>query len=62
MKNAAVQLALVLIAITSIHAVRLLQTTAPHTHAYPPTDTERDWAVHNKDSLRMIGIYFRAEQ
>jgi len=58
MKKAMVQLALVLIGITSIHAVKLLQTSSLHPRVYPAT-AEKVWAIHDKDSLKMIGIYVR---
>jgi hypothetical protein len=55
MKNAMVQLALVLIGITSVHAVKLLQTSSLHARVYPATAAEKVWAIHGKDSLRMMG-------
>ena len=60
MKNAMVQLALVLIGITSVHAVKLLQTSSPHTPVYPATTAERVKAIHGKDSMSMIGVYVKA--
>jgi hypothetical protein len=62
MKNAMVQLALVLIAITSVHAVRLLQSMPSRARTYPGTAVERSGASHDKDSLRMIGVYTRGEK
>ena len=59
MKNAMVQLALVLIGITSIHAVKLLQASSPHTHMYSPGAADKVRAIHGKDSLRRIGVYVR---
>lgn len=50
-----VQLALVLIGITSVHAVKLLQTSSLHARVYPATAAEKVWAINGKDSLRMIG-------
>jgi hypothetical protein len=60
MKNAMVQLALVLIGITSIHAVKLLQASPPHTHIYSLGAADKVRAIHGKDSLRRIGVYVRA--
>jgi len=59
MKNAMVQLVLVLIGITSVHAVKLLKASSPHTHIYPATTTEKVRAIRGKDSLRTIGVYVR---
>jgi len=55
-----VQLILVLIAITSVHAVKLLQTSSSHPHVYPTTTAEQVWPIHGKDSMRMIGVYVKA--
>jgi len=59
MKNAIVQLALVLIGITGVHAVKLLQTSSLHVPVYPATASEKAWTFHGKDSLKMMGIYVR---
>ena len=50
-----VQLALVLIGISSVHAVKLLQTSSLHTRVSPAAAADKVWAIHGKDSLRMIG-------
>ena len=50
-----VQLGLVLIGISSVHAVKLLQTSTLHARVYPATAAEKVWAIHGKDSLRMVG-------
>lgn len=55
-----VQLVLVLIGITSVHAVRLLKTSSLHAPIYPATAAEKVWTIHGKDSLRMIGVYVKA--
>ena len=57
-----VQLVLVLIGITSVHAVKLLQTSSLHAPIYPATTTaaEKVRAIHGKDSLSMIGVYVKA--
>jgi hypothetical protein len=54
-----VQLTLVLIGITSVHAVRLLQASSPPIHMYPSGAAGKVRAIHGKDSLRMIGVYVR---
>jgi|GEM_PF-1332049 len=60
MKNAIVQLTLVLIGITSIHAVKLLQASSPHTHISSPGAAEKVRAIHGKDSLGRMGVYVGA--
>jgi hypothetical protein len=55
MKNAMVQLTLVIIGVSSVHAVKLLQSSTIHAKIYPSTGAERVWAIQGKDSLRMIG-------
>ena len=54
MKNAMVQLGLVLIGVSSVHAVKLLQTSTLHARVYPATAADKVWAIHGKDSIRMI--------
>jgi len=54
MKNAMVQLGLVVIGISSVHAVKLLQTSTVHARISPATAAEKVWAIHGKDSLRMM--------
>jgi hypothetical protein len=54
MKNAMVQLGLVVIGVSSVHAVKLLQTSTIHARVYPAQGAERVWAIHGKDSLRMM--------
>ena len=49
------QLGLVLIGISSVHAVKLLQTSSLHARVYPATAAEKVWAIHGKDSLKMMG-------
>jgi hypothetical protein len=59
MKNAMVQLALVLIGITGVHAVKLLQTPSLHAPAYPAGAAGKTWATQGQDSLTAMGIYVR---
>ena len=59
MKNAIVQLTLVLIGITGVHAVKLLQASPVNTHVYPATSAKKVSANSGKDSLRMIGVYVK---
>ena len=56
MRNAMVQLCLVIIGVTSIHAVRLLQTSSFHTRVYPTDGADRVWAIQGKDSIEMMNI------
>jgi hypothetical protein len=61
MKNAMVQLCLVIIGVSSIHAVRLLQTSSFHVRLYPANGADRVWAIQGKDSIEMMnmnGQYF----
>lgn len=51
-----VQLCLVIIGITSIHAVRLLQTSSFHVRMYPTDGAERVWAIQGKDSTEMMNV------
>jgi len=55
MRNAMVQLCLVLIGVTSVHAVKLLQTASLHATIFPAEGAEKVWAVHGKDSIKMAG-------
>ena len=50
-----VQLGLVLIGISSVHAVKLLQTSSLHARVFPASAADKVWAIHGKDSLRMAG-------
>jgi hypothetical protein len=56
MKNAIVQLGLVLICISSVHAVKLLQTSSFHARVFPSGAAEGVWAIQGRDSIRMQGI------
>jgi len=61
MKNAIVQLTLVIIGISSIHAVRLLQTSSFHLRMLPADGADRVWAIQGADSVEMTkmnGEYF----
>jgi hypothetical protein len=51
-----VQLCLVIIGVSSIHAVRLLQTSSFHVRTYPSNATEHVWAVQGKDTLEMMNV------
>jgi hypothetical protein len=54
MKNAMVQLSLVVIGITSVHAVKLFKSSSLHARVYPATGAEKVWAINGRDSLRMM--------
>jgi hypothetical protein len=56
MRNAMVQLCLVIIGISSIHAVKLLQTSSFHVQVFPANGADRVWAIQGKDSVEMINI------
>jgi|GEM_PF-555174 len=56
MRNAIVQLVLVIIGISSIHAVKLLQTSSFHIRMSPANGAERVWAIQGKDSIEMANV------
>ena len=56
MRNAMVQLCLVIIGVSSIHAVRLLQTSSLHVRMYPTNGADRVWAVQGRDSIEMTNM------
>lgn len=56
MKNAIVQLCLVIIGISSIHAVRLLQTSSFHLKLFPADGADRVWAIQGRDSVEMLNV------
>ncbi len=57
MKNALVQLILVIIGVSGIHAVRLLQTSSFHVRLSPGDGAaQKIWAIQGKDSLEMINV------
>ena len=56
MRNAMVQLCLVIIGISSIHAVKLLQTSSFHVRLYPANVADKVWAVQGKDSVEMSDV------
>ena len=56
MRNALVQLCLVIIGVSSIHAVRLLQTSSFHVRMYPANAAGRVWAIQGKDSTEMMNV------
>ena len=51
-----VQLCLVIIGITSIHAVRLLQTSSFHVRMYPSNGAAHVWAIQGKDTVEMTNV------
>src|ERR1700743_2663851 len=51
-----VQLCLVIIGVTSIHAVRLLQTSSFHLQLYPLGSADRVWAIQGRDSVEMMNV------
>jgi hypothetical protein len=55
MRNAIVQLGLVLLGVTSVHAVKLLQTASLRTRVYPSEAAEKVWAINGNDSIQMFG-------
>ncbi len=55
MRNALVQLGLVLLGVTSVHAVKLLQTSSLRTRISPKEAAENIWAIQGNDSLRLLG-------
>lgn len=56
MRNAILQLCLVIIGISGIHAVRLLQTSSFRVRMYPSNGAGRVWAVQGKDSIEMMNV------
>ena len=56
MRNAMVQLCLVIIGVSSIHAVKLLQTSSFHVRTFPAGAADRVWAVQGRDSVEMMNI------
>ena len=56
MRNAMVQLCLVVIGVSSIHAAKLLQTSSFHLKTFPITGVDKVWAIQGKDSIEMIYI------
>lgn len=56
MRNAMVQLCLVIMGVSSIHAVRLLQTSSFHVRTFPADGTSRVWAIQGKDSIEMTNV------
>lgn len=55
MRNALVQLGLVLLGVTSVHAVKLLQTSSLRARINPATAADDIWAIQGSDSIRMLG-------
>ena len=55
MRNALVQLGLVLLGVTSVHAVKLLQTASIRAQISPAEQVEQVWAIKGADSIRLSG-------
>lgn len=55
MRNALVQLGLVLLGVTSVHAVKLLQTSSLRARINPASGADNIWAIQGSDSIRMLG-------
>lgn len=55
MRNALVQLGLVLLGVTSVHAVKILQTASLRAHISPAEGVEQVWAFQGVDSIRLSG-------
>ena len=55
MRNAMVQLCLVLIGVSSVHAVKLLQASSMHTKVLPADAAEKVYAIQGKDTSKMTG-------
>jgi hypothetical protein len=56
MRNAMVQLCLVIIGISSIHAVKLLQTSSFHVRMFPAHGADKVWAIQGRDSVEMTYV------
>jgi hypothetical protein len=56
MRNAMVQLCLVVIGVSSIHAVKLLQTSSFHVRLFPAKSADRVWAIQGRDSIEMMNV------
>lgn len=56
MRNAIVQLVLVITGVSSIHAVKLLQSSSFHIRLSPANGVQRVWAIQGKDSIEMSNV------
>jgi hypothetical protein len=56
MRNAMVQLCLVVIGVSSIHAVKLLQTSSFHVRLFPAAAADKVWAIQGRDSVEMVNV------
>lgn len=56
MRSAMVQLVLVIIGITSIHAVRLFEKSSFHVRMFPATGVEKVLAIQGRDTVEMSNI------
>ena len=57
MRNAIVQLCLVIMGISSIHAVKLMQTASFHVRIFPAAATDKVWAIQGHDSVEMTNVH-----
>jgi hypothetical protein len=55
MRNALVQLGLVLLGVTGVHAVKLLQTASLRVHIFPAEAADQVWAIKGSDSIKLSG-------
>ena len=56
MRSAIVQLFLVIIGVSGIHAVRLLQTSSFHVRTFPANGAEKVWAIQGTDTIEMMHV------
>ena len=56
MRSAIVQLFLVIVGVSGIHAVRLLQTSSFHVRLYPANGADKVWAIQGKDTVQMTNV------
>jgi len=56
MRSAIVQLFLVIVGVSGIHAVRLLQTSSFHVRMLPFNGADKVWAIQGKDSVQMTNV------
>ncbi|MDR3713777.1 MAG: hypothetical protein P4L51_13230 [Puia sp.] len=53
MRNAAVQLCLLMLAITSVHAVKIMQSSSLRGKIRPAMGVEGVWAIRGNDSIKI---------
>jgi hypothetical protein len=56
MRNAAVQLGFLMIAITSVHAVKIMQSSSLQGTVNPVNGLEKVWAISGSDSISIKSI------